>query len=58
MVTILKRYTPTIALLVLLAFLLPAGWLAIPAVILVVQVVRDRPGRLLQAVSRRSSLRH
>jgi hypothetical protein len=55
--SVFKRYAPTLALIVLLAFLLPAGWLAIPAIILLIQVVTDRPGRLLRAVTGRSALR-
>ena len=59
MTSILKRYVPTVALLILLSLFVSAGWLAIPAIILVIQVVTDRPGRLLRAITgRRGSLRH
>lgn len=58
MASILKRYVPTVALLVLLSFVLSAGWLAIPALILLVQVATDRPGRFLRTISGRDSLRH
>jgi hypothetical protein len=55
----LKRYVPTIALLIGLCFFLSAGWLAVPAIILIIQVVTDRPGRLLLAITGRSGrLRH
>jgi hypothetical protein len=40
-------------------FFLSAGWLAVPAIILIIQVVTDRPGRLLLAITGRSGrLRH
>lgn len=48
----------TVALLILLSSFLSAGWLAIPAFILLVQVATDRPGRLLRSVTGRNALRH
>lgn len=57
MTSTLKRYVPTVALLVVLSLFLPFGWLAIPAVILLVQVVTGRPGRLLRAITSGNSLR-
>ncbi len=53
MTATLKRYVPTVALLVLLSMFMSTGWLAIPALILMVQVVTDRPGRLLRAITGR-----
>jgi hypothetical protein len=58
MISTLRRYVPTVALLILLSFFLHAGWLAIPAIVLVVQVLRDRPGPLLRTMTGRDSLRH
>lgn len=57
MTSILKRYVPTVALLILLSFFVSAGWLASPALILLVQVATDRPGRLLQVITGRKSIR-
>lgn len=58
MTSILKRYVPTVALLILLIFFASTVWLAIPALILTFQVLTDRPGRVLRAVTgRNGSLR-
>jgi hypothetical protein len=58
MTSVLKRYVPTVALLILLSLMVSTVWLAIPAIILIVQVVSDRPGRLLRAVTGRGSALH
>ena len=54
MTATLKRYLPSVALVVLLGLFLPTGWLALPALLLIVQVVTDRPRRLLRLITGRA----